>query len=566
MSRQSKPSENTNLSSFALYGEEYDAATPLIASLVWSLTNEPPVQVVKQLKTLNNQIRAKNIQHKRRRDEGIIDVDFVSSFGSQMEDASLAFFESGDDKKFLHTQESLRKAISKSNWPTDWNVTWDQFLEYHETFTGEVPGQNETISHSAPTERSSLAVDLPSVDAFESGDIAHSTRAMLGDATTEHGHDNGVNNHIKEANEDPILENDENDGDSDEVSDYDNEYDDDISNWQVCKALDDTQHEAEKEYGIPFNRGAVLGWRASGKFGYSILVGHQHNGRKVARVIVSNDLPMHLDDDTNIDMYTRAEQAFDENVDYSSIVVEGTGLIAWRVGDEDQLDPTAALHPSKNPQYPETYIWVLWHDGIWTWESREGLRSIMDHLTEFQVDLLIYRLAVAQDGAYRESLTGKRPEYPAVNPKALEAWRNAAQTPKCNRVVAFSVNDIGRDIKSLSPIEEAGEEHCSSSIDTHGITKRYRKNGLRDKRLDSLQKREGSHWTRSSQCSELPISYNIPRIAHRPSEPEQLRSSRLTNEKSKDQLKRGSSLRQQHIRSRGQADSTRSSPTRNLAF
>ena len=556
MSRQPKSSDNTSLPSSTLYREEYDAATPLIASLIWSLTNEPTLQVVKQLKTLNNQIRAKNIQHKRRRDEGIIDVEFLSSFGSRMEDASLAYFESEDEEKFLHTQDSLREAIIKSNWPADWNVTWDQFLEYHEVFTGEAGCPNEAMLPSAPTERSSPAVDLPSLDDSESGDIKSSSRIILDGTATDHSQNSDISNHRSKANENQMLQNDEDNGDSDEVSDYDDEYDNDISNWQTCDALDDTQHEAEKEYGIPFHRGAVLGWRNDEQFGYSILVGYQHKGRRVARVIMPKNIPTYLSDGTDIDMYARACQAFDENVDYSSILIEGTGLVAWQVEEEYQLDPTAVLHPSRSPRFPETYIWVLWHDGIWTWESRAGLHSIMDHLTAFQVDLLIYSLAIAQDGTYREALTGIKPEYPAVRPKLPDAWSDNTQTRKSDRAVTFFNDDKGRDIKGLSPIEEAGEEHCSSIIDGSSIGKRPRRNVLEEEKLGYRPKREGTRRTYYTSSSQLPISQDV---AHPLSDPEHFRSSMSRNEKNKGESKRGSGQRRRPIRSRGRSGSTQSS-------
>ncbi|KAA8642520.1 uncharacterized protein ATNIH1004_011465 [Aspergillus tanneri] len=46
--------------------------------------------------------------------------------------------------------------------------------------------------------------------------------------------------------------------------------------------------------------------------------------------------------------------------------------------------------------------------------AREGFRHIMDSLTEFQVDVLLYQLAIAQDGQYREAMTGTKPQYPIV--------------------------------------------------------------------------------------------------------------------------------------------------------
>jgi hypothetical protein len=349
----------------SFYSEEYETATPLIASLLWSLPGERPDHVVKQLRELNTQIRAKNIQAKRRQNEGLINVELFLSLGDQLQEAATTVAGS-DEERFLESQETLQNAIEEFKWPDDWNIELDQFTEYCEAL------------------------------------------AKLDDNTS------GTQD-IAQAPYDGDL------GQSDsEVSDMDELFDDNISNWQSATPLDDIRHEAEKEYGIPFTQGAVLGWSGSEESGYSLIVGSQYDGKRIARVIQSTNLPSHVNDNMSIELNSRAEQVINNETVYDSRLVEGIGLVAWKVNARHELDPTSSLHPGKAKPYPETYVWVLWYDGAWSWESRWGLQQIMHELTDFQVDLLIYRLATSQDGDYRESLTGERPSYPTVSPSDIQ--------------------------------------------------------------------------------------------------------------------------------------------------
>ncbi|KAF7630799.1 hypothetical protein AFLA_000102, partial [Aspergillus flavus NRRL3357] len=74
-----------------LYREEYDAATTLIASLIWSEPGERPQQAIDQLNELNVRIRAKNPRSKRKPDYGTVDIAFFSKFGDDIDKAALAY-------------------------------------------------------------------------------------------------------------------------------------------------------------------------------------------------------------------------------------------------------------------------------------------------------------------------------------------------------------------------------------------------------------------------------------------------------------------------------------------
>lgn len=221
----------------SFYSEEYETATPLIASLLWSLPGERPDQVIKQLKGLNTQIRTKNNQAKRRQNEGLINVELFMSLGDQLQEATAVNAESGEER-FLETQETLRNAIQEFKWPEDWNIELEQYTEYCEALE-KMEGNSSGMQDGSQAD----------------GDLSQSDS---------------------------------------EVSDYDEHLDGDSSNWQSATALDDVRRGAEKEYGIPFTAGPILGWSGDEESGYYLIIGYQYNGKIIARVIRSTNLPTHV--------------------------------------------------------------------------------------------------------------------------------------------------------------------------------------------------------------------------------------------------------------------------------
>ncbi|KAL3467665.1 hypothetical protein BJX64DRAFT_283137 [Aspergillus heterothallicus] len=108
----------------ALYEEEYETATPLIASLLWGLPDEPTDALLKQLKALNTQIRRKNSHAKRQQNEGLINVDLLTLLRNQIQEAARSN-KGPDEKLFLQTQTDLQEAISLAKWPKTWNIELD---------------------------------------------------------------------------------------------------------------------------------------------------------------------------------------------------------------------------------------------------------------------------------------------------------------------------------------------------------------------------------------------------------------------------------------------------------
>lgn len=110
--------ERTQLSNpiESLYNEEYDAAAPLIASMFWSSTSEQ-LQASEQIRVLNRQIRAKNIQRNLRASTGCIDIGVLISTAKCLQNASLELAKSGDTTSFKFAKRELQESIKTHKWP-----------------------------------------------------------------------------------------------------------------------------------------------------------------------------------------------------------------------------------------------------------------------------------------------------------------------------------------------------------------------------------------------------------------------------------------------------------------
>ncbi|KAL4993987.1 hypothetical protein BDV10DRAFT_189447 [Aspergillus recurvatus] len=350
----------------SIYKEEFETATPLIVSLLWALPGERPTHIIDQLRALNTQIRSKNLQAKRKSSESLINVEFFISLSEKIQAAAADFTGLNDVSKFRKCQETLRNKIDDCGWPEDWNIDLDQFEDFCEEL--------ESPDDVAEEEASSIAS-----------------------------------------------------GDRSSVSD---DYREDTQEWEDVTGIDDAQSDAERTFGIPFTRGPILGWAGNKYDGYSLIIGHQHQGKRTARVIQSKTLPDKIGDDLDIELSDRGQQPFDDDTDYDAQLVKGFGLVAWKVAENYELDPVLSLHPGRLALDTELYLRVLWADGVWTWESRQNLQHIMHELTEIQLDLLIYRLATVQDADYVEALTGQRPTYPEISSTDLQRPRGRSSEAK----------------------------------------------------------------------------------------------------------------------------------------
>lgn len=157
---------------------------------------------------------------------------------------------------------------------------------------------------------------------------------------------------------------------------------------------------AQAQFGILLSSGSILGWRDTEVSRTVAIMGYECQGKRTARVkCLRND---HMGEkEPTIGRKKR-----------SSVDIQGLGLIAWAVDETFIFEPVKALYPTLNSIYPSTFVAIYWGDNMWTWESREIFNSLMEDLSPFEVDVLLYFIAVFQESEYQESLTGERPDFP----------------------------------------------------------------------------------------------------------------------------------------------------------
>ncbi|KAL5359319.1 hypothetical protein BJX96DRAFT_148180 [Aspergillus floccosus] len=424
----------------ALYREEYDAATALIASLIWSEPGERPQQAVDQLNELNERIRAKNSRSRRKSDHGTVDITFFSKFGDDIDEAALAYINNKRRDKFLKAQGVLRSVIKNSNLPDNWNIDWEQFQDYCEGRRLEV--ENKSLNPPMDSLRRPQSPETETASDDQESDDEQSVTSIISKYEQgSEGEDNTATSSLDQSASDSASESND---DADGLS----------VKWRSCESLEHSCRQAEKAYGVPFTPGVTLRWRSFGRAKCSLIVGHQYQGKLIARVVSSANTPKTRE--TSIDLNARGHIKGTKK--YSSAFVQGTGLVAWRVGEANELNPTASLRPVSDMSYPETYVGVLWDDGAWTWESRENFRSIMEDLTPLQTDILIYRWAISQDAEYKEALTGQRPNYPAISPFDVQH----------TDTLFDSKGDTGSEAESLSNRSFASERSTTPSYSSEG--------------------------------------------------------------------------------------------------
>lgn len=130
------------------------------------------------------------------------------------------------------------------------------------------------------------------------------------------------------------------------------------------------------------------------------IIGYECQGKRTARVKCLRNNQMSEKEPT----FGREKR--------SSADIQGLGLIAWAVGEMSIFEPVKALYPTLNSTYLSTFVAIYWGDNMWTWESREIFHSLMEDLSPFEVDVLLYFIAVFQESEYQERLTGERPDFP----------------------------------------------------------------------------------------------------------------------------------------------------------
>lgn len=165
-----------------------------------------------------------------------------------------------------------------------------------------------------------------------------------------------------------------------------------------CVDIGLIRRRAQNHYGLLLTPGSVLGWRNTKPGGPVAVMGYECRGSRTARVKQHKD--------TNC--------AQDSVMKDRSLSILGVGLIAWEVDSMSVFEPIKPLYPTPNGTYPTTFIAVRWEGDIWTWESREDFHSLIGDLSRFELDILLYFMAMSQEGDYIKAMTGKRPTFQGI--------------------------------------------------------------------------------------------------------------------------------------------------------
>jgi hypothetical protein len=213
------------------------------------------------------------------------------------------------------------------------------------------------------------------------------------------------------------------------------------------------EEEIEKEYGIPVKEGTIEAWTFDEDDLRSIIVLYEHAGSTVARFEPLGGRQLKEETVPYIQDFSRAHT----KTEWTRSQIRGYGLVAWKVEEQYQNDPTAILRPADGAYYPETYISVFWDDNQWTWESREGLRLIMTGC--LRADILIYKRATRFEARYRQKMTGILSEYPMDLPMHNPYWRNTEDKPRSKK------NRTDQDEELYDEDEEDDEEEDDDDED-----------------------------------------------------------------------------------------------------
>jgi hypothetical protein len=451
------------------YEEEYQAATPLIASILWGKQSERN-QLVIQLDTLNDQISAKNTALNLPPDDGLIITPAFSIAADLLSEASLQLLDSGETAKFFKVKKYINSTIDAYQFPSIWKITWNEFLDYHSLHTGDdierlkksnpvkaVHDSREDLSpkqlfhnghqdnrfpeQSAKKESSEgewPRGELSEEESLEETSGGESERELPEEGSSDEESEresSGEGTSEEEASEDSEEESSEqeseadssneesSEGESSEDESSEDESEEESSErelseeeseeeeegdleeeesrqtykfWQQSVPLGSVRQNAQREFKFLLTKGFVLGSPGD----HIVIVGFTCQGFHTARI--------------------RPKERYEDQLGGLSTVssrealIDGVGLVAWDTGASS--DTVAAIFPKEDANYPPTFIWIKWENGEWTWESRDVLKTILKDLTSYEVDLLIYHLAISQEANFQEKLCGNRPcfSYPRM--------------------------------------------------------------------------------------------------------------------------------------------------------
>ncbi|GKZ27130.1 hypothetical protein AbraIFM66951_004828 [Aspergillus brasiliensis] len=462
--------------------KDYEAATPYIEQLFRLLNNEVVNESAKKLRQINARIQRRNSAANRPSKQGTIDTDFFIDCGKELEKAVEEYVVADDVSTYGRLKKKIDEKVEKEGYPTGWGLDDDEFRNFCKTIGKQPEHPLEYDStHEGPTSQGYAQGSERLEDTEpepEDGFAAH----QGDEARSEYAHEDELSGDVPDEEYSQTYRGRRSYPEDETFEEHHHTTGhDEVRYWQQnFVPLDRLFEETEKTYGLPFTRGQILAWRAHGNTGWSVIVGYECDGRQIARLEPAKRRPFPKDSRTHIQSNSRGHKPKStrgsRKVYRSSDDVAALGLVAWRVDNKYEHEPTSVLRPSEKAWYPETYVQVCWTDGVCTWESRDSLRFVFGG-SPYKVDILVYRTAIALEGDYQEALTGVRPQYPDGGVMQNQHWRNRNALggahwlhPRANknkRVVSIqeeSLSDLEDELEDEDIAEEVEEEDEDESI------------------------------------------------------------------------------------------------------
>lgn len=66
----------------------------------------------------------------------MINLKLFQALHNRIQSSAVAYIMSQEPKQFLEVQETLKNAIERHSWPDDWNIEWEEFIEYYQSSAG----------------------------------------------------------------------------------------------------------------------------------------------------------------------------------------------------------------------------------------------------------------------------------------------------------------------------------------------------------------------------------------------------------------------------------------------
>ncbi|KAL3439843.1 hypothetical protein BJX65DRAFT_315365 [Aspergillus insuetus] len=394
----------------------YRDAWPTVKDLIWGIGNEQR-QAERKLRRFNQNLHGFKIK-----------PEVYVRISERLLQAALRVIQTNDNKDYRTIRDHYNRLWQAARYPEEFRIKDQDFREFCNTVRVLLQEEEERIQAEQAEQAEDEEIGPEVGNTYASNEQITPNRQHgqeneydtdeLNDSYAPH---NPEERHARPGPDDYDSEGFLNPEDEEEVTEEANVQSD--NQWERnYVSIDDLRSDTERVWGSLMTEGEILAYRMRGSMGYSVIVGYSCDDQQIARVEPRARRPLPVNT-PHIGEKSKARKRLRNGQYRNRSHITGFGLIAWKVDGRYDEDPTSVLRPSRKAYYPETYVQVYWKDQDWTWESRDGLRFVYGG-DPYNVDVLIYRQAISQEGNYQEALTGYRPEYPDGSSMANKHWRN----------------------------------------------------------------------------------------------------------------------------------------------